>query len=407
MIKRGLYRGIWDALSRDKQMIFLSGPRQTGKTTFARQIAESFPNNFYFNWDYLSHKRLIHETPAFFTQINRKDSSQPLVILDEIHKYSGWKNYLKGVYNEVSGSYKFLVSGSGRLDVYQKGGDSLAGRYFHLHMFPLTIAELSRQRRAFKEFTNDPLSDFDLNDKTVTAGLWRTLFNASGFPEPYIKGESAFWTRWSANYLKQLIREDIRDLSGLKKMDAIEALFSLLPSRVGSPVSVNNLAGDLHANFDTVNRWLSLFDSFFLTFRISPWTRKISRAILKEKKIYLYDYPEIGDRAARVENMVALELFRAVRNWNELGLGRFSLNYLRNKEKEEVDFLVAEGNRPLLLVEVKSSDDAPAPSLMKFQRMLGVPAVQLVDCDGVFKYHQNGKDRILIVTASRWLSSLP
>ncbi len=388
-------------------MIFLSGPRQAGKTTFARQVAESFPNNFYFNWDYLSHKRLLHEKPTFFTEINRRDASEPLVILDEIHKYSGWKNYLKGVCDEFSGAYKFLVSGSGRLDVYQKRGDSLAGRYFHLHMLPLTVAELSKRRRSLKEFTRDPISDFDLNDKAVTAGLWRTLFNASGFPEPYLKGETAFWTRWSSNYLKQLIREDIRDLSGLKRMDAVETLFSLLPSRVGSPVSINNLAEDLRSNFDAVNRWLTLFESFFLIFRISPWTRRISRAILKEKKIYLYDYPEIGDPAARVENMAALELFRAIRNWNELGLGRFALHYLRNKEKEEVDFLVADGNRPLLIIEAKSSDDTPAPSLVKFQRMLGVPAVQLVARDDVFKYHQNGNARILIVTASRWLSSLP
>lgn len=123
-----------------------------------------------FNWDDLSHKRLIHEKPAFFMELDRKDSSQPLVILDEMHKDSGWKNFLKGAYDEFSGAYKFLVCGSGRLDVYQKGGDSLAGRYFHLHLFPLTIAELSRQRRAFKEFARDPLADFDLNDQAVTAG---------------------------------------------------------------------------------------------------------------------------------------------------------------------------------------------------------------------------------------------
>jgi len=201
--------------------------------------------------------------------------------------------------------------------------------------------------------------------------------------------------------------EDIRDLADLKKTDTVELLFSLLPSRVASPVSVNNLAADLHSNFDSVDRWLSLFDSFFLTFRISPWSAKISRSILKEKKTYLYDYPEIPDPAARLENLIAVELKRAVTTWTELGYGRFSLHYLRNKEKEEVDFLIADGNTPFLIAEVKLSDDSVSPNLAKFQNILGVPAVQLVGKKGIFKYKENGKNRILVVSAHNWLSSLP
>ncbi|MFH1618676.1 MAG: ATP-binding protein [bacterium] len=407
MIKRELYKSVWASISADKQMVFLSGPRQTGKTTFAREAAKSFANSLYFNWDVISHKRQLVENPYFFTELTRKDSSQPLVIFDEIHKYSDWKNYLKGVYDGHSSDYKFLVSGSGRLDLYQKRGDSLAGRYFHMHMFPFTMAELSKARRKFSAFARAPLADFNLNNSSATAGLLETLLRVSGFPEPFVKGKTEFWSRWSANYLKQVVMEDIRDLADLKKTDTVELLFSLLPSRVGGPVSINNLAADLRSNFDSVDRWLSLFDSFFLTFRISPWSAKISRSILKEKKTYLYDYPEIPDPAARLENLIAVELKRAVTTWTELGYGRFSLHYLRNKEKEEVDFLIADGNTPFLIAEVKLSDDSVSPSLLKFQNMLGVPAVQLVGKKGIFKYKENGKHRILVVSAHNWLSSLP
>lgn len=407
MIERELYKNIWTSISADKQMVFLSGPRQTGKTTFAREAARAFANSLYFNWDVISHKRQLVENPYFFTELTRKDSSQPLIIFDEIHKYGDWKNYLKGVYDGHSGEYKFLVSGSGRLDLYQKHGDSLAGRYFHMHMFPFTMAELSKARRKFSAFAGDPLAGFALGDSSETAALLETLLRVSGFPEPFVKGKTEFWSRWSANYLKQIVMEDIRDLADLKKTSTVELLFSLLPSRVGSPVSVNNLAADLRSNFDSVDRWLSLFDSFFLTFRISPWSARISRSLLKEKKTYLYDYPEIPDPAARLENLIAVELKRAVTTWTELGYGRFSLHYLRNKEKEEVDFLIADGDTPFLIAEVKLSDDSISPNLIKFQNMLGVPAVQLVGKQGVFKYKENGKNRILVVSAHNWLSSLP
>ena len=407
MIERELYKSIWTSISADKQMVFLSGPRQTGKTTFARDAAQSFANSLYFNWDVISHKRQLVENPYFFTELTRKDASQPLIIFDEIHKYSDWKNYLKGVYDGYSSGYKFLVSGSGRLDLYQKNGDSLAGRYFHMHLFPFTMAELSKTRRKFPAFARSPLADFDLNNSSATAGLLETLLQISGFPEPFVKGKTEFWTRWSSNYLKQVVMEDIRNLADLKKTDTVELLFSLLPSRVGSPVSINNLAADLRSNFDSVDRWLSLFDSFFLTFRISPWSARIARSILKEKKTYLYDYPEIPDPSARFENLIAVELKRAVTTWTELGYGRFSLHYLRNKEKEEVDFLIADGNTPFLIAEVKLSDDSVSPALVKFQNMLGVPAVQLVGKKGIFKYKENGKNRILVVSAHNWLSSLP
>lgn len=407
MIKRILYRNAWKILSSEKQMIFLSGPRQTGKTTFVQDIAKSFSNSLYFNWDIISHKRRLIENPSFFTELNRKDASQPLVMFDEIHKFRNWKNYLKGVYDEFSNQYKFLVLGSGRLDLYQKRGDSLAGRYFHMRMFPFTVSELSKHQRNFGDFIKNPLENFALNNKNASFNLAQSLLRLSGFPEPFVKGKESFWSRWSANYIKQIIREDIRDSVDIKKPDILETLFSLLPSKVSSPVSINSLARDLGSNFESVDRWLSLFDDFYLTFRISPWSKKISRSILKEKKIYLYDYPEIPNMAARFENMVAVELQRAVHLWSELGYGRFSLHYLRNKNKEEVDFLISDRNEPIILIETKLSDEIPSKNLIKFQNFLQIPAVQLVNKENVFKYKANAKQKILIITSSEWLASLP
>ena len=398
---------MWQDLSSEKKMIFLSGPRQVGKTTFAQKIAEGFKNNLYFNWDIISQKRLLIQEPTFFENINRKDESIPLVIFDEIHKYSKWKNYLKGIYDEFAGDYKFLVSGSGRFDLYKKGGDSLAGRYFQLHLFPLTVAELSNKRKSFKDFAVSPLTNFDFTNLKITSKIWQTLFNVGGFPEPYVNGKKTFFNKWTANYTSQIVREDIKSISDIKNTDYIEILFSLLPKRVGSPISMNNIAEELQVSFGSIKEWLKLLEIFYLVFRIGPWTKKISRSILKEKKLYLYNYPEISDESYRFENMVAVELLRAVYNWNEYGYGRFTLHYLRNKEKEEVDFLICENNNPKILIETKFSDDAPSKNLIYFQKKLNIPAIQLVNKENVFKYLKNEQNKILIITAHIWLSTLP
>jgi predicted AAA+ superfamily ATPase len=157
MISRGLYIRIWERLSKEKSMVFLAGPRQVGKTTLARIISRTFRNRSYFNYDIPEHRKRLIEDPVFFEAMERKDPGTPLIIFDEIHKYRDWKNYLKGVHDAFHDSYRFLVSGSGRLDIYRKGGDSLAGRYFLFHLWPFTVAELGGKNRSFREFIKNPL----------------------------------------------------------------------------------------------------------------------------------------------------------------------------------------------------------------------------------------------------------
>jgi hypothetical protein len=203
------------------------------------------------------------------------------------------------------------------------------------------------------------------------------------------------------------VREDIRDLTGIKSVQDMESLYLLLPSRVGSPVSIPSLARDLKVSYNSVKNWLSVFERFFLSFSVSPWTRKISRAIQKERKVYLWDSPRIEDSAARFENMVALELWRALSAWNDMGYGDFSLHFIKNREKQEVDFLVVEGRKPVLLIEAKLSDPEPSPALKKFQQALGIPAVQLVNERETYRLISNGDQSILVAPGYQWLSLLP
>lgn len=406
MIDRGPYNRLWRELAAEKAMVFIAGPRQAGKTTFAKACAAGYPNTLYFNWDIPSHKAKLIRNPTFFTEVARQDDSRPLVILDEIHKYRRWKDYLKGVYDEFHEAYRFIVSGSGRLDLYQRGGDSLAGRYLLMHLWPLTLAELGGRRRELPAFLEDPLS-MPVGDSGDLHTVWQRLQAVSGFPEPYLSARPTSWRRWSDTYGRQVIREDIRDLLALNNVQGLETLFALLPYRVGSPLSLNALAGELKVAFNTAKSWVDVFERYFLAFRISPWSAGVTRAIRKEKKLYLFNLPLIDNPGARFENAVAVELFRAVFNWNESGHGPFALHYVRNKEKEEVDFLLAHKNRPFLLVETKSADDRPAPALRRFQSQLDVPAVQLVNEGDAFRIFGEQDRRTLIAPASRWLAGLP
>jgi hypothetical protein len=176
---------------------------------------------------------------------------------------------------------------------------------------------------------------------------------------------------------------------------------------VGAPLSVPSLATDLKASYNSVRSWLSVFERFFLIFSISPWTERIARAIQKECKVYLWDAPRIEEPAARFENMVAMELRRAVTNWDDLGYGQFSLHFIKNKEQQEVDFLIANGRKPVVLIEAKTSDTQPSSTLRKFQNALSVPAVQLIGEDEEYQVFSNDDQSILVAPGYQWLSQLP
>ena len=406
MENRTSYFKTWTTLAADKSMTFLSGPRQAGKTTLARIIAEGFTNSLYFNWDIPDHRTRLLENPAFFTSLTRRDSSTPLIIFDEIHKYRDWKNYLKGVYDQFGADYQFLVTGSGRLDLYQKGGDSLAGRYLMFNLWPFTAGELGTSSRSLTDFLTDPLAlPAELDEKNTL--LWEQLETVSGFPEPFLRNNIASYRRWSSAYNQRLIREDIRELTDIRAITDIETLYLLLPSRIGSPLSIPSLAEDLKVSYNTVQNWLSIFERFYLTFSIPTWTDRISRAIQKERKVYILDAPRIKDPAARFENMVALELWRAISSWNSVGAGDFSLHFIKNKEQQEVDFLIAEGRSPFLLVECKLSDEQPAKALLAAQRVLRVPAVQLIKSAPGYRTFTNDGLPVLVAPACQWCAGLP
>lgn len=341
MSERYLAPIIRDDALKDRKMAFLSGPRQVGKTTLAKTLLET-PKN-YFNWDETSFKKLWIRDPLTILQ----STGPGPIVLDELHKYRFWKRSLKGLYDRVGKEVPMIVTGSARLDLFKKGGDSLLGRYLPYRLHPFSVAE---------DASSSPDPDH-LEPRPVRFPL-KDLMQLSGFPDPLFSGSSGKAGRWSRLRLDQLVREDIRDFRNIRDVELIKLLVELLPDRVGSPLSINSLREDLQVAYATVRDWMSVLRNLFVCFIVPPYTGSIARSLLKEPKMYLMDWTRIEDVGARLENVVAVHLLKTCDYWTDTGKGLFELRYIRTKDKDEVDFCVLRDRKPFWLIECKSNDTA-------------------------------------------------
>jgi predicted AAA+ superfamily ATPase len=395
-------------LSEEAKMAFIAGPRQVGKTTLAKHLlAQVGMDAFYFNWDIESHRKAIIKHPEDFWQrtITSPSQHKPRISLDEIHKYPRWKRFLKGLYDAKGKDIEILVTGSGRLDIYQRGGDSLLGRYHLYHLHPFSLGEILKEDRVTvlnpKEFWENLAHG--IPPAGATKAL-RDLETLTGFPEPLFSGSETRLRRWRRAHQTLVLREDLRDLTRIREIGLVETMASLLPERVGSPLSINSLKEDLGVNFTTVQGWLGALERLYYLFKIRPYAGRLARTLRREEKVYLFDFSVIEDLGAKFENIVAIHLHRLCDAWTDWGFGDFALYYVRDREKREVDFLITESRRPYALVETKLRASDIDPGLKYFtDRLKAKYAVQVVR-------HPQGFENIFVsrgmicVSATHFLS---
>ena len=379
MVTPRLYdRMLGEHFAGNRQMAFVSGPRQVGKTTTCRQQADA-----YVNWDNLDHREGVLAGPREIARLAGLDqlrAEPPLVLFDELHKFSRWKQFLKGFFDTYGGRVHIAVTGSSRLDVYRRGGDSLMGRYFLYRMHPFTVAEVAAPNLPARAIVRppQPLADEDFD----------ALRRHGGYPEPFLRRDSRFTHRWRSTRSAQLLREDMRELTGVQQLGQLEVMARILAERSAEQLVFGNLARQVRVSADTVRRWIAALSNLHLGFLVRPWFENVSRSLRKEPKWYLRDWAAVRDVGRRAETFIACHLLKAVEGWNDLGLGAFELGYLRDKEKREVDFVVVRDGQPWFLVEAKH-DAAPLGSaLAHFQQQLGAPfafqasvAADYVDAD--------------------------
>lgn len=358
-----------------EKIILITGPRQCGKTTLSKML---LPDYQYLSYDLAEHRLLLQEKSW--------DRQQPLVIFDELHKMPQWKAWLKGIYDVEGLPPAIVVTGSAKLSAFRKVGDSLAGRHFTFRLHPLDFKEA-------KQYTD--LSNTEIFTRLLTVG---------GFPEPFLKGTQRYYNRWKRSHIDLILREDLITLSGVRDIQSIETLIELLRSRVGSPVSASSLARDLQKSPSTIRHWLTLLEDLYVIFKISPHHKNIARALLKEPKYYFYDNGMVlGDNGVKLENLVACALLKAIQFEQDVNGNSYGLHYIRNKEGQEIDFLILKDDKPYELIEVKWKSASLSPNFKKFLTQDAIRRVQVVGEIAQNKSYPGGER---IVAAQDYLQTL-
>lgn len=385
-------------------MAFVSGPRQSGKTTASKQISDFYDVSRYFNWDEKKFRLSWKQNPIQALgeyNLNQKN----LVILDEVHKNKLWKNDLKGLYDLKKDDYSLIVTGSARLDAFRKSGDSLVGRYFHFRLYPFSFNELKNKPKnnlfdVKKMIQNIESHQSQIQDKD----LLQTLFEFGPFPEPYLKQSKQFSRMWRGQYAERLIKEDLRDLSGALELNQVETLAELLPTKVMSPLSVQSLQEDLGPAHSTITRWLKYLNLVYFFFEIRPYSKSIIRSLKKERKIYFFDWCLLENDAAKFENLLAFHLWKTCHYLTDTGEGTYELFYLRNKQKKEIDFLVVKDKKPQFTVEAKLNENQLDKTFEVFQNQIKVPHFQVIQKSGILKRYREYQHETHVISADQFLN---
>lgn len=374
-MKRYLFHQIIKDLK--KKMVFITGPRQVGKTYLAHQVMKNFKKPIYLNYDNIDDQRIIQQRSW------RLNSD--LIIFDEVHKMKNWKTFLKGIYDSKPKNQAILITGSARLETYRQSGESLAGRYLHLRLNPFSVKELKNL-----------MSPYDAIEKLNTLG---------GFPEPFLSNSEEEAARWRNQYYTDLIREDIFEFSRINEIRAMKLLLELLRTKVGSPVSYKSLAEDLQVSPNTIKKYIYILEGLYIIFLIRPFHKKISRSLLKEPKLYFYDSGFIKGKEGKIlENTCAVCLLKYVQFLHDAKGKNITLNYIKTKEGKEIDFAIVKNDIPLKFIEIKLSDNKPTNPLKTFSRNFpDTHSIQLVH--NLRQPEQQGK--IEINQAGDWLATLP
>ncbi|MBN1960106.1 MAG: ATP-binding protein [Deltaproteobacteria bacterium] len=359
------------------KMVFVGGPRQIGKTTMALHLLGANSNklpNTYLNWDIAAHRQAI---------LRNELPQGKILVFDEIHKFARWRSLMKGFYDQYSSTRSALVTGSARLDHYRKGGDSLIGRYHYYRLHPYSLRELSTK---------------------PTATDLEQLLVFGGFPEPLASNSQRSWRRWQRERMARVVYDDLRDLEKVAELSFIELLIEALPTRIGSPLSLQAIREELQVSHDSIRRWLQILENLYVCFRIAPFGAPRIRAVKKEQKLYFWDWSQAPSGGPRFENFIAAQLLKYCHYIEDSEGYSMELRFLRDTDGREVDFVVVQDKAPLFAVECKTGERGVSKAARYFRERTKIPRFYQVHL-GKRDFGDEYSD-VRVIPVWRWINEL-
>lgn len=362
MFQRHITKHILQALS-DTPVVVLHGARQTGKTTLARQIADTQHPAKYITFDDLNMLGAAQRDPAGFVA-GLKGS----VVLDEIQRAPELLLAIKESVDNDRQPGRFLLTGSASVMNLPRIADALVGRMELLTLWPLSQGEIAGHEEGFVDrLFSDTLLDMASTIKKEEGASWQELARAGGYPEAISRRQQDRRHSWFDAYLNTILIRDVRELSNITGLSDLPRILEVLSSRAGGLLNYADLARDAGMNQVTFKRYFTLLQAIFLVQPLQPWHSNRVKRLMKSEKLYLCDTGLLSRllnispndlvrdskvKGVMLENFVAMELMKQI-SWSKT---RPQLHHFRDYKGNEVDFVLESGSgRKVVGIEVKAS----------------------------------------------------
>jgi hypothetical protein len=360
LIKRYIFDEVVRHLPR-KEISIIVGPRQAGKTTLMNllinYLIKKGKKTIFFSLDF------ERDMPYFRSQMSLLDklklelgNHKAFVFIDEIQRKEDAGVFLKGLY-DMNTPYKFVVSGSGSMELKEKIHESLVGRKKLFELNTVSLREFINYKTGYKY--EDSLRDYFSIDPGAMSLLMEYI-NFGGYPRVILEDTLSEKISVMDDIYRSYIERDISYLLRIERVDAFSHLIRILAGQIGNMVNLTELSSTIGIALPTIKNYLYYAEKTFVIKRITPFYRNIRKEISKSPVVYFYD---IGLRN------YSLGLFGRISHLSEAGFlfqnlvfnllsERFSkeargIHYWRTKDKAEVDFIIDLGDR-VIPVEVKA-----------------------------------------------------
>lgn len=342
---------------QDTPVILLAGPRQAGKTTLVKKIAEQ-QNLRYLTLDDELTLLSAHRDPVGMIR------SLDRAVIDEIQREPQLLLAIKKSVDEDRRPGRFLLTGSANLMALPTVADSLAGRMETLSLLPLSQSEIESSSANWVDsaFSNRILqpSLLSVGDDLVSRVL------RGGYPESLSRKSDKRRVTWARQYIDSIIQRDVRDIANIDKLDQLPRFLSALAQMAGQMCNYTQLGGQVGLDSKTASRYISIFEQMYILRRVDVWARNRLNRVTKTPKLQFIDsgllatlldlnLDQIQQDRTRFGNVLETFVYSELLKHTTTADGNYRIMYYRDADKVEVDFVIENGSGKLVCVEVKAA----------------------------------------------------